>query len=670
MDWLQERMRKIHLDFHTPPWVKVGRNFKREEFARYLRMANADTVVIFAKDHYGNAFYPSKLGNTHPGLDFDLFGSMLQSAHEENIKVFAYLSAVWDNFTAERHPEWRQVDAESRPLPAGYWQSLCLNSPYVEEWLLPQIREVLENYEVDGIWLDIVLFMEGGCFCPYCLEEIKKQGMDPHSPDHLLFNDLSLKRFMDKVYSLVKGIRSEVALTYNGIIKIGTRDFLPYLDLLEIESLPYGWGLYYLPLYGRYIRTLGKPFNGITARFQRSWGDFGSLKPTQVLLWEAGEMLTQGASVSIGDQMNPDGTLEQAVYETIGEVYEFVKERERWCKGARSVPYVGVIGERQLGTFGVGKPSQALLGATALLMEAHIHFDILDEEADFSPYALLILPDATHLSSRLQEKILQYVRKGGMVFLSLGPFPDETLLSLIGRGRVRLEEPNFSLGYVRVKDKRLSRGLPSLDMIVWEKPTLLKGVRGDALASLVAPMVERTPEHFFSHAQAPAGEDTGCPAVYLRALGRGKIMIFAFPLFTSYHKDNYFFHRQLFCNAFEMMVSRQKRLLEVEAPPQVEVSLMQRGKELVIHFLNLNINRKGNVSEIFTPIERGIFFRLLLPRPPKRVYYAPGEWDVPKWRWEESTRSKVGILRGRVRPFDTHIMVVVEMDSEDIFPIA
>lgn len=661
MHWLREQMRYIHLDFHTPRGVKVATKYDEKKFVDVLKKTGADSIAIFVKDHYGHAYYPSKLGNMHPDLKLDLFGSMLFASKKAGFRVFAYISVGWDNWVADKFPHWMQVDKEGTPLLAGFWRFICLNSPYIEEYLFPQIGEVLENYDADGLWLDIVFFTEGACFCEYCIKGMKEQGVNPYNEkEHLLFNDSCIKKFLERTYALAKKIKPSVVVSYNNLVKIGARDFLPYLDYWWIEALPHGWGLYYLPLYARYLRTLGKPLAGLTARFQKSWGDFGSLKPREHLLWEAGEMLVNGTAVGIGDQMNPDGTLEEAVYNRIGEVFAFVKEREKWCVGAESVPYVAILTSKQEGTFGMGKPSTSLLGVVEILMELHIHFDIVDEESVLSPYSLVILPDVSHISTQTMEKIKAYLRDGGSVFLSLSPEVDETVSSLLGNKTV-IERFPFSLGYLRLESPRISEDIPNMDLIIWEKPVLIKNSKGKELASLVAPLMERSKESFFSHAQAPAGNDTGCPGIILKPIGKGKLLVFAFPLFNDFHQNDYTVHKQIFRNAFEILLSRRKRLLEVQAPPNVEVSLMKKDNNYIIHFLNLSINRKGKLCEEFVPLERGVSFRLLLPYPPSRVYYAPEEMPLPRWQWLESPKGDYRILKGRVRPFDTHIMVVVEV---------
>ncbi len=53
-----------------------------------------------------------------------------------------------------------------------------MNTPCFEI-LLDQIEEVLQNYDADGIFLDIMAVRR--CYCPACLASMKVQGLDPEN---------------------------------------------------------------------------------------------------------------------------------------------------------------------------------------------------------------------------------------------------------------------------------------------------------------------------------------------------------------------------------------------------------------------------------------------------------------------------------------------------------
>ena len=59
-----QRMRQIHLDFHTSPLIPdVGAEFDPDEFVSTLKEARVNSINIFAKCHHGMCYYLTKLQN-------------------------------------------------------------------------------------------------------------------------------------------------------------------------------------------------------------------------------------------------------------------------------------------------------------------------------------------------------------------------------------------------------------------------------------------------------------------------------------------------------------------------------------------------------------------------------------------------------------------------------
>src|ERR1700691_3609946 len=93
----------------------------------------------------------------------------------------------------------------------------------------------------------------------------------------------------------------------------------------------------------RYTRRLGLDYLGMTGRFHRSWGDFGTIRNQAALDYECFRMLAYAGKCSIGDQLHPRGRLVKAVYERIGSTYASVKLKEPWCIGAKAVSEIGSL---------------------------------------------------------------------------------------------------------------------------------------------------------------------------------------------------------------------------------------------------------------------------------------------------------------------------------------
>jgi hypothetical protein len=63
------------------------------------------------------------------------------------------------------------------PYEAGIYRPLCLNSPYIESFFIPHVREILETPPTDGLFFDIVMPIM--CACRYCRAKMEAEDLDP-----------------------------------------------------------------------------------------------------------------------------------------------------------------------------------------------------------------------------------------------------------------------------------------------------------------------------------------------------------------------------------------------------------------------------------------------------------------------------------------------------------
>ena len=110
----------------------------------------------------GEVFYRSSVAPVAEGYEnFDALEAVILAAHEEGIKVRAWIPQFHDAAAAEEHPSWRMMTVsggESVPYASGddiFISPLCSSACEYEESI---IKEVAENYDVDGIVLDWIRF--------------------------------------------------------------------------------------------------------------------------------------------------------------------------------------------------------------------------------------------------------------------------------------------------------------------------------------------------------------------------------------------------------------------------------------------------------------------------------------------------------------------------------
>ena len=159
------------MDFHMPEFpVHAIDNFNAQVFVDHLERGRLNMVALFAKCHFGNSFYNTTVGHKHNGLKEDFLMEAASECRRRGIFTYAYYLLCTDIRAYREHENWRWVGRDGAYSGVnGPWGMLCLNTPYKEELVLPQLTEVIRDYPVDALWLDIPIpKYSDGCFCPSC----------------------------------------------------------------------------------------------------------------------------------------------------------------------------------------------------------------------------------------------------------------------------------------------------------------------------------------------------------------------------------------------------------------------------------------------------------------------------------------------------------------------
>ena len=339
---VQIPFRHIHQDFHTSPAITgVAEDFRADEYAQTLKDAAVNSITVFAKCHHGMSYYPTKVGIPHPHLKIDLLGELVEACHKAGILVVAYISTMYDQYQWRHHGDWRVLDENGGEVGqernAGPMKvelgRVCINSPMLD-YLAAQAEEVVQNYDVDGLFYDNMYYpFASGCCCASCMLDREKLGLDSTKAEERVKHwQVVLERAMRKLAPIARNKKPNMHVFFNGPISFERvpfmRQCLKYYSHIEIESLPGGsWGYSFYEMAGRYQRNLGLDTMGLTGSFHRSWGDFGSARNQAALDYECFRMLALGNQCAIGDHLHPRGKLNPVVYERIGRTYRSVAER-------------------------------------------------------------------------------------------------------------------------------------------------------------------------------------------------------------------------------------------------------------------------------------------------------------------------------------------------------
>jgi hypothetical protein len=657
------RWRQIHLDFHTGPWIgDVGVDFDAREFARTMKRAHVDSVTVFAKCHHGHLYYETPRPERHPGLrkGTRLLEQQVEALHREGIRAPIYISVMCDEYAANAHPEWIALEPDGRRVGRGpladtrfLWQILDMSSPY-QQYLAEQTREVLEKFKpVDGIFFDMC--WDQPSVSNWAKDQMEQWGLNPElEQDRFRHARRVALEYMRRFHAMVKKSAKDATVFFNGRGHGNLREEMSAQTQHEIESLPTGgWGYMYFPKNVRFTRTLPLPYMGMTARFHKSWADFGGLKPYPALEYETSQMMAHGARCSIGDQLHPRGTLDRAAYENIGRAYERVAAREPWLEGATPVAQIAVY-QPVLAKIGQGNrpPAGPVEGVVRMLTQLKHQFDLVDPDGEFERYELLILPDDFKMDDALAKRVRAFLKAGGKLLASGTSGLDETATHALlpELGVAPHGTSPFRTTYIRF-GRELSTDVPPTDHVMYETGVRVTPTGGAvAVAKVVEPYFERSWKHFSSHAQTPSDK----PSRFAAAVQKGdRVGYISYPVFTAYALHGNAPYRLLVRNLLERLLPEP--LLRVAGPTTMESSVTRQGKRTIVHLLQYAPERrteKLDLIEDVVPIYQ-VPLSLKLPRSPRRVYTAPDQAPV-------EFEYLAGRANLRVPEVNGHAMVVFE----------
>ena len=116
----------------------------------------------------GYTTYPSTVGVPNPILDgYDVPAAWKEVTRRLGTRLWIYIDVIDEPYQISQHPEWQRVDAKgnktrvcNRPSADG--------SGYLEQVMIPMVREIIGRYHPQGIWYDGDWQIPPVCYCDNC----------------------------------------------------------------------------------------------------------------------------------------------------------------------------------------------------------------------------------------------------------------------------------------------------------------------------------------------------------------------------------------------------------------------------------------------------------------------------------------------------------------------
>jgi hypothetical protein len=568
----------------------------------------------------------------------DLLAEVMPVARARGLRVLARIDASCaPKAFAQHHPEWFTRDPDGNFCEVSDHYVTCPNAGYYREHILAVVRELIGNYDVDGIWNNQGKFAAwdtGPCHCGTCVRLFRAEAgaaipVQENWSDPLWrrFNEWRYRRIADWVAHMHRSIhamkRDAVFISANQVMeplettRPGGWDidyWAPSLDIPAFEcqrrnSVPWWPGFQ-----AKYLATLApeKPRWMTVSYFYPWWRLYAS--PEAENRSFVAQQFASGTSSWLHINGGYSALFDRRRLAAMREVFQRLARWERYFDGARSAARVALVYSRHSADNYAGARTQGgyhdfVRGAYMALQEAHVPFDVLSDklidEARLAGYRTLMLPNTACLPDAALAAVARFVEGGGGLVTGFDAGtrtvegdvrPQWPLGPVLGVERTgRRTDLKSSYAKLGGRDDPLLAGLGDTDLVANDGDLVeVRAAPGRHVPLTLIPPVRAYDGATISIPDlSGAVEETDVPVAVRGVFGRGRTVYFANPVEMLFYRYGFEDLGRIIANAVRWTLADDD-LIAVDAPPFVEATLMRQPGRLLVHLVNFPVGKHLN----------------------------------------------------------------------------
>lgn len=404
----------LHFDFHASNDAVIGKNTNAEDIEKYILDTQPDFIQCDSKGHPGISSYPTKVGTPANEFAKDNLKIWCETAKKYNIPIFVHHSGVWDTEYIKNHPEDAELDSNGKPY---YEKSISFFGKYEDNLLIPQLKELISEYHIDGVWVDGEVWAVHRDYSenikPYLHEGITKEEHNKIMREAFL---RYVKKYVDELHAFAPDFKIMSNWLYSS--------YMPQKPEINVDYLS-----------GDFVPN----DSAFAARFEarclavqnRLWDLMAwsfshpkyTEKPSVQLCQEAAVVLSLGGGFQIYITQNRDGSARKYTGNRLKEVANFVHARKE-LYGKKPLAQIGVLYSadsyyKKADVFNSRGHFDHLVGTVNAFLDAQYTVNIvyeyqLDECFD---YELLVIPQWEYISDTNKAKLIKYAENGGKLVI-------------------------------------------------------------------------------------------------------------------------------------------------------------------------------------------------------------------------------------------------------------
>jgi len=637
--WYSDRYRRHLCDMHIDAWDESFLSkFSPEEYLENLRIAHVNAPMIYFQSFAGWCYYPTKCGKIHPAFanEPDKMRRLVNLCHENGMTVVGYYTLIHNTWAHDTYPEWRMVEVNGqseRVNKHSRYGMCCPNNPDYREFVFEQIREMMNYFDVEGMFYDMP-FWPHPCYCKHCRErwakevggELPAERIDSRWEKFLERRRAWMSEWSQAVTDCTKAVRPEVSVEQNYANALENDAELCISDGVN-EACDYTGG----DLYGggyeqsftcKYYMSATKnaPFEYMTCRSAPNLRVHTVSKTRREL--DMALLITtahHGASLFI-DAVDPVGTMNRKLYQMFGEVYAQQIPYEKYFTG-KMLKDVAVFYDLPSKAFRHGQTfsnHDGALQAVINLTKRHIPVGVATyrQMCELNRYPVLVAPLLHTLKSEYVDALVEYVEKGGKLYFS-GAEQEELVERLLGAKVDGFTEHTVTYLVPEAGYEEVFEGFDETYPLHYGAGvSVLKDWAEDAevMARIKLPYTTQNNEVYASIHSNPPGIMTDIPAVIRRKVGKGEVIWSGMVL----EKEKPECYEQIFVNLLGVLGLKSR--VQTDAPSVAEIVTFEDENRLLVSAARLSDEYRG----VFPAFE----VRIRTDRAPACVRHLPDEQEV------------------------------------------
>ena len=425
-----------HHNFSVPEWAKgIGKDFNAKKLVADAKSAGMADITWYDKWIDGLVFRKTKTTNFVTERDF--LADLAPECRRAQLKLIIYFNIFYDG--NPEFAQWACRDQRGNAIVfSPFWPAnlLSMYSPFHEK-ALQQVNELLVNYDVDGLWLDVPNYATFSTD-PWTQAAFRKQygkTAEESTPgERRRFAMDSVVNWTEEVASYVRKTKPSAVVTYNGASDPVTAG--PRLAIGMARAVDYfSTELHADKDQQENVAKLSQYAKPVEAGYLVSddWftplgsGPLKTNKGVDHIARAAAMVLGGGLNLYLALALGHDGTTDQGSIDLLGAAGKWLKERREYLEGATDFSDVGIVlGTAESsdlvwpgGPLSYGQEVVAL--ETSLRKAGYLPCRLLNcpnqQRWDEIPAAVrtLIIPDRVNLSSPEREKVRRFLEQDGKV---------------------------------------------------------------------------------------------------------------------------------------------------------------------------------------------------------------------------------------------------------------